>query len=113
MKVLPAGAGITILVAAILVAWLGRPALVPAVVMGAAATGIEFMATRWLVRGLRSSPRETMQAFTAGMLFRLVGVGLFAGLAAWDRGTFPPLATGLAYVGVVIPLLFLEARFIR
>ncbi len=113
MRVLLAGAGLTALVAAILVGWLGQAALMPALVMGGAATGIELLAARWLVRGLRSSTRDTMQAFGAGMLLRLLGAGLFAGLVAWDRGTFPPLATGLAYVGVVIPLLFLEARFIR
>jgi fructose-specific phosphotransferase system IIC component len=113
VRVLLAGTGLTILVAAILVAWLGRPALVPALVMGATATGIELMATRWLARGLRTSNRDTMQAFVAGMLFRLLGVGLFAGLVVWNRGTFLPLATGLAYVGVVIPLLFLEARLLR
>ncbi|HSB54291.1 MAG TPA: hypothetical protein VLD58_08035 [Gemmatimonadales bacterium] len=113
MKVLLAGAGLTALMALLLVVWLGQKALVPALVMGVAATAIELMATRWLVRGLKASTRDTMQAFVAGMLFRLLGVGLFAGLVVWNRGTFQPLATGLAYVGVVIPLLFLEARFIR
>jgi hypothetical protein len=111
--VLLTGAGLTAVVAAILVGWMGQAALLPALVMGGAATGIELLATRWLRRGLTASTRDTMQAFAAGMLFRLLGVGLFVGLVAWNRGTFLPLATGLAYVGVVIPLLFLEARFIR
>lgn len=113
MKVLLAGAGLTALMALILVAWLGQKALVPALVMGGVATAIELLATRWLVGGLKTSTRDTMQAFAAGMLLRLLGVGLFVGLVAWNRGTFLPLATGLAYVGVVIPLLFLEARLIR
>lgn len=113
MKVILAGAGITVVVGAALVAWLGRAAVAPCVIMGGAATVIEAVAARWLQRGLRSSTRETLQAFVAGMIFRLLGVGLFAGLVVWDEALFPPLATGLAYVGVVIPLLFLEARFIR
>lgn len=85
----------------------------PALVMGGVATGIEVLATRWLRRGLALGTPQVMQAFAAGMLFRVLGVGLFAGLVAWNRVEFPPLATGLAYVGVGIPLLFLEARFIR
>lgn len=113
MKVVVAGAGLTLLVGALLVSWLGRVAVTPVLVMGGLATVIELFASRWLRRGLGASTRETMQAFSAGMFFRLLGVGLFAGLVAFDRDTFPPLATALAYVGVVIPLLFLEARFIR
>jgi hypothetical protein len=30
-----------------------------------------------------------------------------------DRESFPPLATAFGYLGVVVPLLFLEVRFVR
>jgi hypothetical protein len=30
-----------------------------------------------------------------------------------DRRLFPPLPTALGYLGVVIPLLFLETRFVK
>lgn len=113
MRVVVAGAGATLLVTLALVFWLGSAALVPALVMGALATVIELLATRWLRRGLAAGTRETLQAFAAGMAFRLLGVAVFAGLVVFNRETFSPLATGLAYAGVVVPLLFLEARFIR
>jgi hypothetical protein len=113
VKVVAAGLGLTGVVTAALVAILGRPALAPGLVMGGVATVIQVFATRWLRQGLGASTRDGMQAFVAGMLLRLGGVGLFAGLVLWDRGVFPPLATGLGYVGVVIPLLLLETRSIR
>jgi hypothetical protein len=105
--------GLTGLVTAILRATLGAQAVTPGLVMGAVATVIELSAGRWLRRGLVASTREALQAFVAGMLFRLFGVVVFAGLVLWDRGMFPPLPTGLGYVGVVVPLLFLEIRSIR
>lgn len=91
----------------------GRSAWIPGVVMGGAATGIELLAARWLVRGLTASTSDAMQGFVAGMLFRLLGIGLFAGLVLWDRAMFAPLPTALGFLGVLIPLLFLEMRLIR
>ena len=113
MRILSYGVGLTLLVSLALVAGFGRPAWIPGLVMGGVATGIELVAARWLVRGLASSTRAAMQGFVAGMLFRLLGIGLFAGLVVWNRPMFPPLPTGLAYVGVLVSLLFLETRLIR
>jgi hypothetical protein len=104
---------LTALVTAALVATLGRQAALPGLVMGMVATVVELSAARWLRLGLAATTRRAFQAFGAGVVLRLFGVGLFAGLVAWDRGVFPPLATGLGYVGVVIPLLFLETRSLR
>ncbi len=114
MKVLAAGIALTVVVAALLMRWLGPGALLPAVVMGGVATAIELVA----VRALRQAPlsRGTTEFFKAvgvGMALRMAGVLVFAALVLWDRERFQPLATGLGYVGVVIPLLFLEVRFIR
>jgi hypothetical protein len=113
VRILLAGLALTALVTTALVATLGRPAVLPGLLMGAVATVIELSAARWLRRGLAASTNGALQAFVAGMLFRLFGVGVFAGLVVWDRGMFPPLPTGLGYVGVVVPLLFLEMRSIR
>lgn len=114
MKVLLAGLLLTGLVAALLVAWLGPAALPPAVLMGGIATLIELVAIRSLRRGLAArNTTEFFKGVGVGMLLRLAGVAVFAGLALWDRERFLPLAAGLAYVGVVIPLLFLEVRFLR
>lgn len=113
MRILLYGSGLTLLVSGALVLAFGGSAWIPGLVMGGAATGIELVAARWLVRGLASSTREAMQGFVAGMLFRLVGIGLYAGLVAWNREIFAPLPTAFGFLGVLIPLLFLETRFIR
>jgi xanthine/uracil permease len=65
-------------------------------------------------RGLAS--KATDQFFggvITGLLYRIAGIVVFAGLVLWDRSLFPPLVTGLGFVGVLIPLLFLEVRFVR
>ena len=113
MKILLAGIALTALVSGALAAVVGRAAWAPGLTMGGLATAIELLSARWLVRGLASGTREAMQGFVAGMLFRLLGIAVFAGLVLWNREVFPPLPTGLGYLGVLIPLLFLETRFIR
>lgn len=114
MRMLAAGLLVLLLVTGALGAWLGPSAVLPAVVMGAVALGIELVAVRALRRGM-AAPGITgfFKGVGVGMLLRLAGVGVFAGLALWDRERFLPLAAGLGYVGVVIPLLFLEVRFLR
>lgn len=114
MKVLAAGIGLTLLVALLLRWWQGDAAVLPALVMGGVATGIELVAVRALRRGLGArNTTEFFKGVGVGLLLRLAGVGVFAGLVVWNRDLFPPLAAGLGYVGVLIPLLFLEVRFVR
>ena len=114
MKVLAAGIVLTALVAALLVRLLGPGALLPALVMGGVATAIELVALRALRRGLAAkATTEFFRGVGIGMTLRMAGVLVFAALVLWDRERFQPLATGLGYVGVVIPLLFLEGRFVR
>lgn len=113
-RVVLTGGALTLVVTALLVAGLGWGALLPAALMGALATAIEVVALRALRRGLRAQQTtELFKGFGVGMLLRLAGAGVFTALVLWDRERFLPLAAGLGYVGVLIPLLFLEARFIR
>ncbi len=114
MKVVGAGLGLTLLVTALLVGLIGRSALLPGLVMGAVATVIELAALRAMRRGLASQATDRFfGGIVTGLMLRLAGVVVFAALVLWDRTLFPPLATGLGFVGVLIPLLFLEVRFIR
>ena len=113
MRVLLAGIALTALVSGIMVAAIGKSAWVPGLTMGGAATAIELLSARWMVGGLASTTRAAMEGFVAGMGFRLLGVVLFAGLVLWNRAVFAPIPAGLGYLGVLIPLLFLETRFIR
>lgn len=113
MKPLAVGSLLTLLVTTVLARTMGPETLLAGGVMGLVATAIEVAATRWLRRADGGTTTALFQAFGAGMALRLAGVGLFAGLVLWDRGQFPPLATGLGYLGVMVPLLFLELRLIR
>lgn len=114
MRVLGAGALFTLLAAGLLVRWQGQSALLPAVVMGGLATVIELVAVRALRRGLAGrGTAEFYKGVGVGMALRMAGVAVFLGLVLWDRALFPPLPTGVGYVAVLIPLLFLEVRFVR
>jgi hypothetical protein len=91
----------------------GDAALLPGVAFGILATLIQVVAVRALGRRMHDSTAEFFKGFGVGMLLRMGGVGLFIGAVLLDRGRFPPLPTAFGYLGVLIPLLFLEARFVR
>jgi hypothetical protein len=110
---LATGLVLTIVVSVVLAAVFGRGALLPAGVFGALATALQAGAVRALRTGLRGNQAEFVKGFMTGSGLRLVGVVLVAVVVLVDRDRFPPLPTALAYVGVVVPLLFLEVRFIR
>jgi hypothetical protein len=93
-------------------AW-GDAAVLPGVVFGVLATLIQLIAVRALGRRMHGSTTEFFKGFGTGLLFRMGGVLLFVLAVLGDRGRFPPLPTALGYLGVLIPLLFLEGRFVR
>ena len=72
--------------------------------------GIAVLAQLWAVVLLRPKLRapnpEFMARWLGGMAIRLLGVGVVLIVSR----TVPAL---LAYVGVLLPLLFLETRFLR
>jgi hypothetical protein len=70
-------------------------------------------AVRALRRGMAGGTAEFFKGVGIGMALRLGGVVLMLVAVLIDRGRFPPLPTALAYVGVLIPLLLFEARFVR
>ena len=113
-RVLAAGVGLTLAATGALVLWQGPVALVPVLVMGVVATGIEVVAARALQRGMAGrGTAEFFKGVGVGMALRMAGIFVFLGLVLWNRTLFPPLPTGLGYVAVVIPLLFLEVRLAR
>ena len=111
--VLLAGLALTTLVTVALVLGFGRDALFPGAVFGALATVIQLAALGALRKGLSGSTAEFFKGAGIGMALRLLGVVLILVAVTLDRGRFLPLPTALGYVGVVIPLLFLEVRFVR
>lgn len=112
MKLILAGAGLTILGAGISAALWGAAGAAAAAVFGAVATAIQVVAHR-LAKG-STNPRSP---FPAGWLWgtglRLLGVVAIAVAVVANRQLFPPLPTALGYLGVLIPLLVLELRATR
>jgi len=95
-----AGLGIGLAVVATLLG--GRPAAIGG--------GVALIAQLWAVALLRPKMRapnpEFMARWLGGMGIRLLGVGIVLIVSR----TVPAL---LSYVGVLLPLLFLETRFLR
>jgi hypothetical protein len=95
-----AGLGVGLVVAATLLG--GRPAAIGG--------GVAVIAQLWAVALLRPKMRapnpEFMARWLGGMGIRLLGVGVVLVVSA----TLPAL---LGYLGVLLPLLFLETRFLR
>ncbi|OLB67276.1 MAG: hypothetical protein AUG85_07695 [Gemmatimonadetes bacterium 13_1_20CM_4_66_11] len=95
-----AGLGIGLVVAATLLG--GKPAAIGG--------GVALLAQLWAVALLRPRMRapnpEFMARWLGGMGIRLLGVGVVLIVSA----TLPAL---LGYLGVLLPLLFLETRFLR
>ncbi len=97
------------------VAWLawGRGA-VPAVgALGLLATAIQVLAVRWLRPAVGAQFAILLQRWGMGVGLRLAGLVAFAALVALDRERFPPVPSALGYVGVLLPLLFMETRLLR
>ncbi len=111
--VLGLGTALTVVVTGVL--WLvwGRQALVPGLVFGFLATGLQLIAVAVLRPALGAPFAKLMARWGVGMGLRLLGVALFAGAVVADRELFPPLPTAFGYVGVLLPLLFMEARSLR
>lgn len=113
MRVVAIGLVLTLVVTSLLVAAWGRMALVPGVAMGGLATALQWEATRRLRREFHGATPEFFRAVGAGMALRMLGVLLMLAAIVADRSVFAPLPTALGFLGVVIPLLFLEVRLVR
>ena len=113
MKVVAIGLSLTLGVTALLVAVWGKVALVPGVAMGFLATALQWEATRRLRREYHGSTPEFFKAVGAGMALRMAGVLLMLAAIVLDRSLFVPLPTAFGFLGVVVPLLFLEVRLVR
>ena len=110
MKAAAAGLALTVLVGAILLLTLGRAALLPSAVFGLVATAIQVVAVLILRRAERAPFHLFMRSWAAGAGLRIIGVALVAVAVTVRRDLFPPLPTALAFLGVMIPLLFMEIR---
>lgn len=112
-RVLLAGLLLTAAVAGVLTLGFGRGALLPGAAFGILATVLQMIAVRALRRGMAGGTTEFFKGMGIGMALRFGGIVLVLVAVLFDRGRFPPLPTALAYVGVVVPLLLFEVRFVR
>ena len=113
MKVVGWGVGLTALVTVVLGFSWGRGAILPGLVFGALATAIEMMALARLRRTWHERGTGPLKGFAEGMGLRLAGVAVLAAAIVMNRSVFAPLPSSLGFVGVLIPLLFLEVRWVR
>jgi hypothetical protein len=91
----------------------GREAVVPIVAFGLLATAIQLAAVAALRRGMDAPFRVLVTRWSLGVGLRLTGIVIFAVAVVMDREMFPPLPSALGYLGVVVPLLFMETRFLK
>jgi hypothetical protein len=80
---------------------------------GAAALGAQLGAVALLRPGMRAPQPVFMARWLGGMGVRALAVGLVVAIAATHRAELAPLPTSLGFLGVLLPLLFLETRFLR
>ncbi len=85
----------------------------------AAAIGgaVALVAQLWAVAILRPKMRAPNPQFMAhwlgGMGIRFLALGALLVWAITHRASLPPLPASLGYLGVLLPLLFLETRFLK
>lgn len=108
-----AGVGLTLVVTGMLVVGFGRPALVPGLVFGGVATVIQVVADHLVARRLADPVGEFGRGYVAGTGLRLVGIVLMTVAIVAAPALFPPLPTAFGFLGVLVPLLFMEMRLAR
>jgi len=110
VKPLGIGGLLTLVVTGALALIWGPGAVRPGIIFGLLATGLQAAATA-VLEPARQAPFDHLIArWGLGVGFRLGGVLLVALAVLLDRGRFPPLPTAFGFLGVMVPLLFLELR---
>ena len=85
----------------------------PAGIGGGVALGAQLWAVALLRPKMGAPTPEFMGRWLGGIAIRFVAVGALMIWAATHRASLPPLPAALGYLGVLLPLLFLETRFLR
>jgi hypothetical protein len=107
------GLVLVLLIAALAGMLWGPQAAVAAGVFGALAVAIQLAALA-LIEPVKQGPiKALIKRWGLGMGLRALGVVAIAVAVGLDRNHFPPLATALGFLGVLLPLLFFEVRLLR
>jgi len=85
----------------------------PAGIGGAAALAAQVAAVVLLRPVMRASQPVFMARWLGGMGLRALALGAVLTYAATHRAALAPLPASLGFLGVLLPLLFLETRFLK
>jgi hypothetical protein len=80
---------------------------------GAVALAAQVWAVLLLKPKMRAPNPEFMARWLGGMAIRFLGLVAVAGWTITHPASVPPVPALLGYLGVLLPLLFLETRFLR
>jgi len=84
-----------------------------AAIGGLAALAAQLGAVALLRPAMRAPQPLFMARWFSGMGIRALALGAVLAIAATYRAALPPLPAALGFLGVLLPLLFLETRFLR
>jgi hypothetical protein len=87
--------------------------LVGALFGGAMALAAQVGAVLLLRPVMKASTPVFMARWVGGMAIRAAALGITIAIAATHRDTLPLLATSIGFLAVLLPLLFLETRFLK
>lgn len=85
----------------------------PAAIGGAVALGAQLWAVALLRPAMRAPNPAFMARWLGGMGIRVLALGALLVWSATHRDALPPLPAALGFLGVLLPLLFMETRFVR
>ena len=85
----------------------------PAGIGGGVALGAQLWAVALLRPKMGAPTPEFMGRWLGGMAIRILALGGVLVWSATHRAALPPLATAGGFLGVLLPLLFLETRFLK
>lgn len=85
----------------------------PAAIGGGAALAAQLAAVALLRPAMRAPQPVFMARWLGGMGVRALALGGLLAVAATHRALLAPLPASLGFLGVLLPLLFLETKFLK
>ena len=85
----------------------------PAAIGGGAALAAQLAAVALLRPAMRAPQPVFMARWLGGMGVRALALGALLVVAATHRALLAPLPASLGFLGVLLPLLFLETKFLK
>lgn len=107
------GLVLTVVVGGVIGLVFGPGAILAAAAMGLLAVMIQVAATVALQRAAGQPYAVFLKQYAIGMGLRMLGVTVMAVVIVVRPDLFDPLPTAFGFLGVLVPLLFLEARLTR